>query len=102
MSTAEDKVRELDKLRKEASKLENGMRSMRLGGGIEMKFKRFSWRAMVIGGGWARQDAELLPAGIENEFYLFLASKAADVAKKIKTLEKSLDALIDTKENDDE
>ena len=86
-------MRDLNKLRAKADKLEDGMRSMRLGGGIEMKFKRFSWKAMVICHGWARQDAEEIAPGIEQEFYLFLSAKASALGDEIRAAEKALESL---------
>lgn len=90
MSEIEEAVKNLNALRSELDKLESGMRKMRLGGGVEMRFKRFFWRDMVIAYGWGHQKSEPLPEGIESEFYGFLAAKARTIGQAIRDSEKRL------------
>ena len=90
MSAVEKVVDSLNKLRKEAAKIEDGMCGIRLGGEVEMQFKRFFWKDMVIAHGWGHQKSEPLPQGIEREFYLFLDKKLGKVNAEIRAVEATL------------
>lgn len=93
MSEVEDALKMLNTLRANLSATEDGMRNIRLGGGVEMRFKKFFWRDMVIAGGWGHQKSEPLPAGIESEFYLFLSDKARALAEEIRAKESLLSSI---------
>ena len=93
MSDIEQEVKALNKARKEARELESGLCSIRLGAKIDMRFKRFFWRDMVIAYGWSRMKSEPLPEGIEGEFYVFLSEKLVTLEKEIRATEDRLAAV---------
>lgn len=97
-SMIEEKVDALKKLRKKADVFDAAMRDIRLGAEVDMRFKRFFWRDMVIAYGWGHQKSEPLPKDIEREFYTFLWMKLEGVEEEVRQAEKHLESLSDPKE----
>lgn len=93
MSAVESKVDALKELRVRRDVIEAAMRKIRLGADIDMRFKRFFWRDMVIAHGWGHIKSTPLPEGIERDFYSYLAEKLRGVRKTIEQAEKHLESL---------
>jgi hypothetical protein len=93
LTKAEQMVADLNTLRARLAEIESGMRDIRLGAKVQMEYKRFFWRPMVIAFGWSTMVREPLPKGIERDFYDFLHERAGKLGREINELTRQVDAL---------
>jgi hypothetical protein len=84
--TVEQAVRELDELRREASRLDEYLRHIRLGRSLaEKRPTVWGWMAGVYGFGWlSAAQFEPLPKGMVSEFYSFIAQRSEALGEKIR------------------
>jgi hypothetical protein len=94
ITPAEQLVRDLDAAKKAHERLDDALRSLRLGRKIEQtRHGIFRWRKGVYGGGWlGRDEPEPLQLGatIENEFYEFLSAKRRAASEQVREIQARL------------